>query len=109
MITLSDIIALAKQGYKKEDIKELIALGEHVSEAPAETENPAEGAPQDDVQNEPVNQEAQPELDYKQLYEAALKENETLQASLRTAQQANINKDVPAAASPTDVLTKFFE
>lgn len=101
-MNLTDIIALAKQGYKPSDIKELIALGENVPEATAPTENPAEEAPHDEVQNEPVQQEEQPEIDYKKLYEES-------QASLKIAQQANINKEVPAADSPETVLTRFFE
>lgn len=93
-MNISDIIALAKQGYKPNDIKELIELT-------APEINKEESAPdiippvEDniDTDNKPI--------DYKALYEASIKEiedikdsNKKLADDLKQAQKDNSNKDI---------------
>lgn len=102
-MTLSDIIALAKQGYKPNDIKELIALGENEPEAKPEPENPAEELPaQSEEEKEPVTQEAVDEVDYKALYEDTLKK-------LGDAQKQNINQEIPTDTDDLKDLTNIFK
>lgn len=90
-MNITDIIALAKAGYKKADIKELLELetdNPNNSESKP-TETQTEGAPEvTEEKNVTVQPESkEPELDYKALYEQS-------QAELKKAQQKNINKDV---------------
>ena len=93
-MNITDVIALAKQGYKPNDIKELIALTSeenngNVSEKLSEPDNETEAG----EDNKPV--------DYEALYNEAIKENESLKANigklnddLKQAQKNNIKKDV---------------
>lgn len=93
---LTDIIELAKRGYKPNDIKELISL----SEDKGEDNPPAAGAPEglpEDSSEKPEGTEEEKDtssagsnddsIDYKKLYEES-------QAALAKAQQDNINKDI---------------
>lgn len=104
-ITLNDIVALAKQGYKPGDIKELISLSEKADAAPQEEPQKAAGAidepkpadsePIEAPENkEPANAEQKDDVDYKMLYEQS-------QSDLKKAQEANIKKD-NAPAQPVD-------
>ena len=109
-MTLTDIIALAKQGYKPNDIKELIALADNEPNQNPTPVTPTEEAPNEDEQKELVSQEVYAEPDYKELYLQAQKEKDALTDSLKTAQANNINRDIGAdIESPEDVLRKFFE
>lgn len=109
-MTLNDIIALAKQGYKPTDIKELMALESNSNqEPPAATDNPAEEAPKKDEQNEPVNEQNEQELEYKKLLEEAQQKNAELQKKLEDSQHSNINQNLNDSDSPENVLSKFFE
>lgn len=104
-ITLNDIVALAKQGYKPGDIKELISLSEMANADKQEEPQKAAGAidepkPADSEAKEPTENKApdEPEqkddVDYKKLYEQS-------QSDLKKAQEANIKKD-NAPAQPED-------
>lgn len=104
-ITLNDIVALAKQGYKPGDIKELISLSEKVDAEKPEEQQKAAGAvdspkPADSEAKEPTenvkpaNAEQKDDVDYKKLYEQS-------QSDLKKAQEANIKKD-SAPAQPED-------
>lgn len=99
-ITFSDIVALAKQGYKPSDIKELLNM-----QIPAATNDPGEGGqkaeeneppkenpeePDKEVVNPPEEKKAEATNDKK---DDVAKENEELKKKLAEAQQANINKD----------------
>ncbi len=68
---LTDIIELAKQGYKPSDIRELLKIETETEPqqdpAPAEPEQPAED-PQQDQEEQPA-EDPQQEPDYKALYE----------------------------------------
>lgn len=91
-MTLQDLFALAKQGYKPQDVKELIALAAEVETAQAatpdddsqpaedkkdESEKPDEKQPAKATENEP---------DYKALYEKS-------QEDLKKAQAFNVNQN----------------
>ena len=103
-ITLNDIVALAKQGYKPGDIKELISLSEMANADKQEEPQKAAGAidepkPADSEAKEPTenvkpaNAEQKDDVDYKKLYEQS-------QSDLKKAQEANIKKDSAPAQSP---------
>lgn len=96
-ITLNDIVALAKQGYKPGDIKELISLSEKADAGIPEEQQKAAGAidepkPADPEAKEPTENvkpnepEQKDDVDYKKLYEQS-------QSDLKKAQEANIKKD----------------
>lgn len=101
-MNISDIIALAKQGYKPGDIKELIELtapesNSNVSEQDAAT---PDNAAQDE-DNKPI--------DYRALYEDSIKELENVKASnkkladdLKQAQKENSNKDISDGDNPLE-------
>lgn len=82
-MTITDIIALAKQGYKPGDIKELIELAsssedQHTDEQGQEQYVPAAPAsvdPEPEQEDEPV-QEKETEPDYKSMYEELKKETQ---------------------------------
>lgn len=109
---LGDIIALAKLGYKKEDIQELISLAD-TAEGPDSTE--PENGPEDVPAGEPEERspEDEPEKsadDHKPEQELkALQDQITdLKKQLENAQKQNINKNnsgsVPDRPSDQDVL-----
>lgn len=87
---LNEILALAKQGYKPSDIKELIALAEDEGESTPETkgepeapaEEPAEESEQENEPDKPQDKVEEPKLDYKKMYEEQQKQIEKLQQTL---------------------------
>ena len=96
MMTIGDIVALAKAGYKPADVKELIEMTkEEEKKDIADTSNAA-----NDDSSEPaaevsplasaVPDETEDDTDYKALYEQAKKD-------LATAQKENANKDISSA------------
>lgn len=98
---LTDILELAKQGYKPSDIKELIELSE-ASEAKEAEQKTTE----DDQQNEEADapeeksgtDEAEDPIDYKALYEAEKDRTAKLQNTLR-------NVDMSGEDPETDLNT----
>ena len=89
---LTDIIALAKAGYKKDDIDELLQVPidepEPIPAAPdsTEPESGPEGGP------EPSPEKPSPDQpDYEQLYKDMQKELEQVKNSLKVAQEMNRN------------------
>lgn len=113
---LTDIIALAKQGYTPSDIKELIAITENaapdtIPEAepqPATIETvPGEASPDPNIGSpEP----APAEIDYKKLYEEMTSEMDSIKTQLREAQSANRSASINTSNdTPVDILKKFFE
>lgn len=109
-MNIADIIALAKQGYKPNDIKELLAIAE-VSEQ--KTEAPEVPA----VEPEQTAEDQEKPVDYKILYEQQQAEIEKLKADnkkvsddLIQAQKDNINQDISGLntiETPIDIWTKF--
>lgn len=106
-MNLSDIIALAKQGYTPKDIKELIALGSDVSE---ENEPPAEDHTEGDKPDEATDQKGDATqdvdhvLDYKKLYEEEQQKVIDLNNKLETAQKKNTKENMQGDAPDDQAL-----
>lgn len=115
MLTIKDIVDLAKAGYKPADVKELIEISKSNSDMSSEgdpegsPENPSKdidtfipdtptttGSPEEDKKEEP---------DYKALYE-------TTKIELDKAQKMNVRADISSAEdnkSDTDILKDLFK
>lgn len=114
MLTIKDIVDLAKAGYKPADVKELIEISKSNSDMSSEgdpegsPENPSKdidtsipdtsksGSPEEDKKEEP---------DYKALYE-------TTKIELDKAQKMNVRADISSAEddkSDTDKLKDLFK
>lgn len=94
-MTIADIIALAKNGYKPGDIKELIELSK---EAPAD--------PEPNVTNEPTPEpepktDPEPQPDFAAELEKLKAENEKIKADLLAAQEANRRQPNPEIPQQT--------
>lgn len=93
---LEDIIALAKQGYKPSDIKELISLAAEnpdESKGTDSSDEPEQGEPEDEKPEGTAGTDADPDdIDYKKLYEDS-------QNRIKELQAKNANKDLSGAAS----------
>lgn len=98
---LTDIIALAKQGYKPTDIKELLALAEPDDKtANDEPETPEKEEPikdKEQVADEPETPENN-EPDYKALYEESQKALKEAQKKNRSDQSGHEEKTPEQAA-----------
>lgn len=95
MQTLSDLAALAKAGFKAEELKEIIAQTKDDNILPKEVpETAPKEETQPDVQTDQNIEQTQDELKYKQLYEDAHKEIESLKKDIASIQQANVSRDV---------------
>jgi len=92
MMTIGDIVALAKAGYKPADVKELIEMTKEEEKDIADTSNSANDDPSEPAAEVSPSASAAPDeteddTDYKALYEQAKKD-------LATAQKENVNKDI---------------
>ena len=98
-MNLTDIIALAKQGYTPKDIKELIALGSDVSEEkpPEEVQTQEAEIDGSDEQKAVATQEADQVLDYKKLYEDEQQKVSDLTKQLEASQKKNTRENVDNA------------
>ena len=95
MQTLSDLAALAKAGFKAEELKEIIAQTKDDNIPPKEApETAPKEETQPEVQTDQNIEQTQDELKYKQLYEDAHKEIESLKKDIASIQQANVSRDV---------------
>lgn len=90
-MNISDIVALAKSGYKISEIKELLSL----EPAPAPEPEPA---PVEEIKQEEQSKEEV--IDYKLKYEALLEENR--KASL----QRDISGSAPEEPSAEEIVNK---
>ena len=97
MLNLTDIVALAKQGYKPNDIKELIEL---TKEAPAQAETevqptteeaPAEDQPIEDNQKDGAASSDQ--LDYKEEVEKLKAQLQETENKLSKLQKENVRRN----------------
>lgn len=113
-MNLSDIIALAKQGYKPADIKELIAMADDEHQS-TETDTTAaeENKTVDTIETSDDDSEAEPEArseadDVAALATLLTNQNEKisqLSKSLAEAQKRNINTDLSGQTESTqDIL-----
>lgn len=89
---LTDIIALAKQGYKPADIRELIALAEETSTTPSE--DPTEPAPAPVIEPEPEEPAAAAETAGPEQSEMLDKVNR-LEEKLKSLQENNTRRPRP--------------
>lgn len=105
MLSIKDIVELAKAGYKVADVKELLDLSK------VETDIKEDSSIVADEKIDTISvttseiEDDKPEIDYKKLYEDTKKE-------LETAQKKNINKDISNTEddiSDTDILTNLFK
>ena len=116
MITIKDIVELAKAGYKPNEVKELIELSKTEendtpsisgsSDTAGEINTPSNNVqystpnPSFTGEISPAAEPDKPETDYKALYEAS-------QLELKEAQKANIKRDISSAddnKSDEDIL-----
>lgn len=90
-LSILDVLAFAKAGYKPGDVKEIMAMANATEEAaaPASKEN-ANSEPQKELEI-PT---AEPSLDYKAMFEEQKKQIEELSSKLEAAQKTNIASDV---------------
>ena len=81
----SDILDLARQGYKPSDIRELLSMDTEPEPKPeTKPETEPETKPENEPETKPDNEpEMKPETDYKKLYEETLKRLDDLQKSNR--------------------------
>ena len=107
---LTDVIALAKAGYKKADIDELLKVP--VDEQEPEAEDPestdAETGPEEEAGEESPEESETDPVAYKQLYEDLKKDHDTLQKELKKAQKTNIKKDSSGGESTQSDLEDVF-
>lgn len=77
MLSIKDVVSLAKAGYKPADVKELIEMSKEApQEEPApEEKKPEQPAPEEKKPEEPAPEEKEPEIDYKAKYEELLEAN----------------------------------
>lgn len=94
---LTDIICLAKQGFTAKDIKDLMSLetSDDLQNKPTE-EDHAEGAGADEPneQKDDATQDAEPDIDYKKLYEES-------QNELKKARKENLQQNLDDPNKPT--------
>ena len=98
MMTIADIIALAKQGYKPGDIKELIELAKTVPEPESEPEKkePEKKEPESEPEKK------KPEFDYAAEIEKLKQENEKIKTDLAAAQAENRRASNPETETESD-------
>lgn len=115
MLNLNDIIALAKQGYKPSDVKELIELSKTVEasepdqEQPTETPEEVKEAPKEAPKEEEKKEGAQAAeiVDYKAKVEELEKKLSDLQKA-NTKQNADKSEDKKSDAELfADVVKSF--
>ena len=107
---LDDIIALAKQGYKPGDIKELLGMAEENKTAEPETlpEEPAQQAAATPEEQPPVDTVEQAQTDNTAVLEDKIKE---LEGKLQQAQQANLDASTAPKKEETaaDILVNYLQ
>ena len=95
-MNINDIIALAKSGYKKKDIDELLKLElPEPAEPDPEPLPDTENGQKDGAEGDPVPEDDVPDIEYITLeYDKAQKEIADLKTKLQKAQQQNINRNI---------------
>lgn len=121
MLNLTDIVALAKQGYKPNDIKELIELTKEAPEGkpedqekqpiPEDAEKPSEDKPKEE---EKKDGGASPDqLDYKEEVEKLKAQLQETENKLSKLQKENVRRNAdtgdkkPDAEAFADVMRSF--
>lgn len=106
-MTLTEILSLAKAGYKKKDIDALINAENTSTEQTdaSSVDNTISLAPTEETSVDiPVSTE-EPSVDYKSLYEATMKTLETTQTALRDAQKINSTAPVNMGEKPQNTTS----
>lgn len=97
MLNLTDIVALAKQGYKPNDIKELIELTKEApAEAPSEVQPTTEEAPAEDKpteDNQKDGEASSDQLDYKEEVEKLKAQLQETENKLSKLQKENVRRN----------------
>ena len=109
-MTITDIIALAKQGYKPSDIKELISMTEADRDSLRSSVNTSEAVDTTETKTEEVEAvveevevaDPQPSIDEMKLQIQQLKED------LKKAQQVNVSQTTTQTSSNEDDLKELF-
>ena len=101
-VGLKETLALLAAGYKKKDIEALAAMDEE-QEKEQNTKHENQEIPAPIITDSipaASEKEADPEPDYKAMYEDLLNKNKETEAKITKLQQANIHEDsAPAAAA----------
>lgn len=111
-MTLQDILALAKQGYKPGDIKELISLAEEKAEPEPQPENNGSTVEENSpTSQENENHEEIPDKnsELEERLKALEAQNAELSKQLKAAQDANINRDHSGEYKPVDPIADLTE
>lgn len=100
-MTITDIVALAKNGYKPSDIKELIALAEE----PKDSENSKDSIDSKESENSKESEETK-EPNYETLYRQTLIDRDAALDKLAKAQKENVDKNYQnrETKSPEELL-----
>lgn len=108
-LSIFDVLAFAKAGYKPGDVKEIMGMASATEEAaattPKESVNP-------EPQKEPEAQVTQTDPDYKAMFEEQKKQIEELSAKLEAAQKTNIASDVSnnqTKVSTSETINNIFK
>lgn len=109
MLNITDIIALAKQGYKPSDIKELLELGQATEPVPdetiqAETPDEKETIPEDKA--EPVKED--PEKDAEALRAEIISLNDKIKELQKQNTKQDISGEVKSDMEKFEELVKNF-
>lgn len=108
-LSILDVLAFAKAGYKPADVKEIMAMSATTEEAPTPaTEEVAKNEVQKEPEEIPVVKD---EPDYKTMYADLQKQVESLTSKLEAAQKVNINTDVSKSqpkVSTSETINNIF-
>lgn len=109
MLNITDIIALAKQGYKPSDIKELLELGQAAEPIPDETakgETPDEEEEIPEDKPEPVKED--PEKDAEALRAEIISLNDKIKELQKQTARQDISGEVKTDQEKFEELVKNF-
>lgn len=101
MLSIKDVVSLAKAGYKPADVKELIEMSKEAQEEPApEEKKPEQPAPEEKKPEEPAPEEKEPEIDYKAKY------NELLEANRKAALTRDNSGSEPQPKTAEEIVNE---
>lgn len=100
-VGLKDTLALRSMGYSKKEIEALAAIDEENEKAEAEKKDSEVPAPviTDSAPAPAAEENKEPEIDYKALYEEQLKKTKEAEEKTKKLQQDNIHKNAAPAAA----------
>lgn len=99
---LTDIISLAKQGYKPADIKELISMADDTTEKEEPETEPEKEEPEKEEPKTEPEKEPETEPDKSPTLDELKKEIEKLKSELKVAQQKNVRTEVDGKPQNVD-------